>query len=99
MPDAAPRGSRPRRTVPLVIGVAVALIAGVLLAGHHHTARLLVPPRTAISVALHGPQSSRVLAHAHWNRVAVTPIDNQLEHVSFLDHGQLVAEAAIDRSG
>jgi hypothetical protein len=48
---------------------------------------------------MHGPEASQVLPHVHWDRIAVTPIDNQLEHVSFLAHGQLVAEAAIDRAG
>jgi hypothetical protein len=99
MRDSDPRGSRPGRMVPLAIGVTLTLIAGGLLAGLHHTARLVVPPRVAIRAALHGPLASQVLRRVHWNHVTVTPIDNQLEHVSFLAHGQLVAEAAIDRSG
>ena len=98
MPAFGASGVR-RRSVPLVVAIVVAVVGGGLLTSMHHTARLLVPARTAINAALHAPQSARVLAGAHWNRVTVTPIDDQLEHVSFLDHGQLVAEAAIDRSG
>jgi hypothetical protein len=85
--------------LPLVVGIVVALVAGGLLTGMHHTARLIVSPRVAINAALHGPEASQVLPHVHWDRVAVTPIDTQLEHVSFLSHGQLVAEAAIDPAG
>jgi hypothetical protein len=99
MPKSSPRGSRPRRSVPLAVGVAAALIGGALLTHFHHTARLVVPAPTAIKAALHGPEASQVLPRVHWNRVTVTPIDSQLEHVSFLAQGQLVAEAAIDRSG
>src|SRR5207248_2325788 len=76
-----------------------AVFGGVLVTVSHHTARLIVPRRTAITAALHGPEASQVLPRVHWDRVAVTPIDNQLEHVSFLSQGQLVAEAAIDRNG
>ena len=98
MPALDARGTR-GRLVALFVAIAVAVLGGGLLTSLHHTARLLVPARTAIDAALHAPQSARVLAGAHWNRVAVTPIDDQLEHVSFLDRGQLVAEAAIDRTG
>ncbi|MGH2886540.1 MAG: glycosyltransferase 87 family protein, partial [Solirubrobacteraceae bacterium] len=94
-----PRRSRLGARSPLIAGIVVALVLGGLLTGFHHTARLLVPPRTAINAALHGPQTRQALTGVHWNRVAVTPIDNQLEHVSFLSHGKLVAEAAVDRAG
>lgn len=93
------RGSRARRASALAVGIAVAVITGALLTAFHHPARLIVAPKTAIAAAMHGPLASQVLPTAHWNRVTVTPIDNQLEHVSFLDDGQLVAEAAIDRTG
>jgi Glycosyltransferase family 87 len=85
--------------LPLLVGVLVALVVGGLLTSMHHTARLLVPSRVAINAALHGPEASQVLPRVHWDRVAVTPIDTELEHVSFLSHGQLVAEAAINRAG
>ena len=99
MAEPSSRATRSRRTLPLAVGLAVALIGGGLLTAFHHTAHLLVPPRAAINAALHGPEASQVLPHVRWNRVTVTPIDSQLEHVSFLAHGQLVAEAAVDRSG
>jgi hypothetical protein len=90
---------RPGARLPLLVGILVALVVGGLLSTLHHTARLLVAPRTAISAALTGPQARRSLAGVRWDRVAVTPIDDQLEHVSFLSHGQLIADAAIDRTG
>lgn len=93
------RGGLSGARLPLLVGVVVAVVVGGLLTSMHHTARLLVAPRVAISAALHGPEASQVLRHAHWDRVVVTPIDSQLEHVSFLSHGQLVAEAAINRAG
>ncbi len=93
------RGKRSSARVPLLVGIVVAVAVGGLLTTFHHTQRLLVPSRVAIAAAMHGPEASQVLTHVHWDRVAVTPIDNQLEHVSFLSHGQLVAEAAIDRTG
>lgn len=99
MPALDASGAWRRRSVPLVVAIVVAVVGGGLLTFLHHTARMLVPPRTAINAALHAPQSAHVLAGVHWNRVTVTPIDDQLEHVSFLAHGQLVAEAAIDRAG
>ena len=94
-----PRRIRPAARLPLLVGILVALVVGGLLTALHHTARLIVPPRTAIGAALHGPEASQVLPKTHWDRITVTPIDNQLEHVSFLSHGQLVAEAAVDRAG
>ncbi len=99
MGAAEPRHRWSGARLPLLAGIAVTLVLGGLLTGLHHTARLLVPPRTAISAALHGPQAAKALTGVHWDRIEVTPIDNQLEHVSFLSHGQLVAEAAVDRAG
>ncbi len=93
------RGIASSARLPLVAGIVVALVMGGLLTTMHHTQRLIVPPRIAITAAMHGPEASQVLPHVHWDRVAVTPIDNQLEHVSFLFRGQLVAEAAIDPAG
>ena len=41
----------------------------------------------------------RAYTASHWNRITVTAIDQNLVHVSFLAHGQLVADAAVDRHG
>jgi Glycosyltransferase family 87 len=90
---------RPAAKWPLAAGILATLVVGCLLSALHHTARPIVPPRAAIAAAMNGPEASQVLPHIHWDRVVVTPIDTQLEHVSFLSHGQLVAEAAIDRGG
>ena len=94
-----PRATRAGARLPLIVGILAAVVTGGLLTARHHTARLIVPPQVAIHAAMHAPEASQVLPHVHWDRVAVTPIDSQLEHVSFLSHGQLVAEAAIDPGG
>jgi hypothetical protein len=94
-----PRAERGGARVALIVGILVAIAMGGLLTARHHTARLIVPSRVAIVAALHAPEASQVLPHVRWDRIAVTPIDSRLEHVSFLSHGQLVAEAAVDRSG
>jgi hypothetical protein len=65
----------------------------------HHQARPAVAPRIAIAAAMRDPAVARARAGSHWDRVTVTAIDEHLVHVSFLAHGQLVAEAAIDRTG
>jgi hypothetical protein len=94
-----PRPGRAGSRLPLIVGILAALLMGGLLTSRHHTARLIVPSQVAINAARNAPEASQVLPHVRWNRIAVTPIDSQLEHVSFLSHGQLVAEAAVDRSG
>jgi hypothetical protein len=94
-----PRARRVGAKLPPIVGILVTLAMGGLLTARHHTAHLLVPSHVAIDAALHAPEAPQVLTGVGWNRVAVTPIDNQLEHVSFLSRGQLVAEAAVDRRG
>jgi Glycosyltransferase family 87 len=89
---------RRRKVLPLVAGVLVALLAGAVLTATHHDARMAVAPRVAIDAVLRDPAAIRVRAGSHWNRITVTPVDQTLVHVSFLRHGQLVAEAAVDRA-
>lgn len=93
--------SRPLGPVglPVIVGLAVALLAGVTLSLSHHQARPAVAPRVAIAAALRDPAVARARAGSHWNRITVTAIDDKLVHVSFLARGQLVAEAAVDRTG
>ena len=91
--------NRPRNVVPLVAGVLVALVAGAVLTVGHHDARMAVAPRVAIAAALRDPAVARARAGSHWNQITATAIDNTLVHVSFLAHGQLVAEAAVNRHG
>jgi hypothetical protein len=91
--------NRPRNVVPLVAGVLVALVAGAVLTVGHHDARMAVAPRVAIAAAMRDPAVARARAGSHWNQITATAIDNTLVHVSFLAHGQLVAEAAVNRYG
>jgi Glycosyltransferase family 87 len=89
----------PRRALPLVAGIVVALLAGVLMTVTHHPARPSVAPRVAVAAAMRDPKVAAARAGSHWNQVTVTAIDSHLVHVSFLAKGQLVAEAAVDRTG
>jgi len=89
----------PRRALPLVAGVAVAVLAGLALAVSHHAARPAVAPRVAVAAAMRDSTVARDREGSHWDQVTVTAIDAHLVHVSFLANGQLVAEAAVDRSG
>jgi len=91
--------NRPRKVVPLAAGVLVALLAGVVLTIGHHDARTAVAPRVAIAAALRSPRVTHARAGAHWTQITATAIDDNLVHVSFLAHGQLVAEAAVNRYG
>jgi hypothetical protein len=77
----------------------VALLAAVALSITHHQPRPAIAPRIAIAAALRDPAVTRVRAGSHWDRITVTALDDKLVHVSFLAHGQLVAEAAMDGTG
>ncbi|HTX09279.1 MAG TPA: glycosyltransferase 87 family protein [Solirubrobacteraceae bacterium] len=94
----APRAGRVRAAPPLVAGVVVALLAGVLLTVTHRQPRPVVAPPIAIRAALHDPTTAGVLAHAHWNRIKVDALDDQLDQVTFLAGGRLVDTVAVDRS-
>ena len=99
MPAVGRHGIGPRRVVALAAGVVVALLAGVVLTLSHHDPRPSVAPHVAIRAAMNDPAVAAVRADSHWNKVTVTAIDSNLVHVSFLANGQLVAEAAVNRSG
>lgn len=58
----------------------------------------MVALRLAIRAALHDPQTERVLAGSHWNRITVNSLDDQLEHVTFFAGGQLVESITVDRA-
>ncbi len=92
-------GDRRRRVLPLAAGVLVALLAGTALTVTHHDPRTAVAPRLAIRAVLRDPAAVQARAGSHWNRITVTAIDPTLVHVSFLAHGQLVADAAVNRAG
>lgn len=89
----------PRRALPLVVGIVVAVLAGAAMTVTHHPARPAVAPRVAVAAAMRDPKVAAARAGSHWDKVTVTAIDSHLVHVSFLANGQLVAEAAVNRSG
>jgi hypothetical protein len=89
--------ARRRQLSPLLAGLAVALIAGVVLASAHHPPATPISPRAATNAALRDPEMQRALAGSHWDEVKADSIDAQLERVSFWAKGQILAEAAVDR--
>ena len=94
----APRAGRAGAASPLIAGVAVAVVAGLILTVTHRQPRPAVAPRTAIRAALRDPTTARVLRHAHWNRITVGALDDQLDQVTFFAGGRLVETVAVDRS-
>jgi hypothetical protein len=92
------RARRARAGSPLIAGVAVALVAALALTLTHHQARPAVAPRLAIAAARHDAQTAHVLSGAHWNRITVTALDDQLDQVTFFAGGRLVETVAVDRS-
>jgi Glycosyltransferase family 87 len=92
------RARRARSASPLIAGVAVALVAGVVLVATHREPRPAVAPRIAIRAARHDPTTAHVLAHTHWNRITVGALDDRLDQVTFFAGGRLVETVAVDRS-
>jgi hypothetical protein len=91
--------ARRRRLQPLVAGVIVAILAAVALTSTHHSLRPPMSPRVAIEAAMRDARTRTALAGWHWTRVRADPVDARFERVSFWAHGQIVAEAAVDRDG
>jgi Glycosyltransferase family 87 len=92
------RAGRARVASPLIAGLAVALVAGLILTVTHRQPRPAVAPRSAIRAALHDPTTASVLAHARWNRITVGALDDRLDQVTFFAGGRLVETVAVDRS-
>lgn len=96
----APATSSRRRPLPAsVVGAIVGLLALAGLTIAQSPARSPLTPQRAIRVALHDPSARAALAGDRWNTMTADPIDDRLERVSFFDHGRIVAEVAVDRTG
>lgn len=93
-----PRARR-RVPLPLTIGLSVTLVAGFVLSIGRHAPRPPVAPRLAIRAALRDPQVARDLRGSHWNRVSASPLDAQLERVSFWGGSRIDLQVAMDRTG
>ena len=88
-----------RQRLPLAAGIVVALLAAVAIILTHRPQRLAVQRGVAVRAAMRDPTVAEARAGSHWNEVTVTAIDDHLVYVGFLANGQLVAEAAVDRTG
>jgi Glycosyltransferase family 87 len=98
MGSLALRARRAWGASPLIAGIAVASVAGLVLTVTHRSPRLSVAPRVAIRAALRDPPTARVLAGEHWNRVTVSALDDQLDQVTFFAGGRLLEMVAVDRA-
>jgi uncharacterized membrane protein HdeD (DUF308 family) len=90
---------RSGRHAPVVVGVFVALLAGLVLSVAHHAPRSAMPPARAIQTALHDAGTRQILAGSHWTRVAAAPLDGNTERVVFFRGPQIVAQVALQADG
>lgn len=92
-------GAAIRRRPALITALIVFAVAAVGLGLRSHDTPLPLPQGQAIRIALRSRATSQLLTGTRWNRVTVTPVDSTLDRVSFFDGGQVVAQAAVNRSG
>jgi hypothetical protein len=81
----------------LAIWLLVAIVATVALAATHHRPATVLPQRSAVQAALTRPQIQQAIQGAHW-RAESTPVDSNLDRVSFFAGGRILAEAAVQRN-
>jgi hypothetical protein len=81
------------------VGLAIALLAAVVLTVTHHPARPSIPADRAVRLALHDVKTRQALAGSDWSRVRVDRLDSRLEQVTFFAGPQVVAEVALERNG
>src|SRR4051794_40580862 len=77
----------------------LALPALVLLKAHSHAARFPLARAQAIRVASADERARHFLDREPYTRVRISPVDRELERVTFLRGYHLVADVAIDRRG
>jgi hypothetical protein len=88
------------RCRPALSGALVVFVVGVLALGlTQRTTPLPLARGRAIQAVEHSPLAARILAGSRFTSVSVTPLDSDLDRVSFFDHGQIVAQAAVRRDG
>jgi glycosyl transferase family 87 len=92
------RAVRSRRA-PLVAGVVVAVLGGLVLTVTHHVLRPPIPAGRAVQIALRNEKTRQALAGSHWTTVRAEPLDPHTERVAFFRGSQLVAEVALRRDG
>jgi len=88
-----------RRSSALGLALAAFVLAGVAGELARSSTPLPLAPKVAIRDALRDPHVKRGLSRYHWDSVAVTPVDSQLERVSFSSGHRVVAEIAVRRDG
>ena len=90
------RGSIRRR--PALAAALLVFVLGALGMGlTRHTVRPPLPRAQAVAVALKSARVDRVLRRHRWDRIEVSAVDDQLDRVTFLQGGQVVAEVAVKR--
>lgn len=87
------------RRPAVVVALLVFTLAATTLGLTQHQARLALTRQAAIRAAVHSPQTAEALAGARWDSITVSAVDQQLDRVSFFDHGQIVGQVAVGRGG
>jgi len=98
-PSAEPLRSLRRMRVPILAGLAAALVALPLLIAGDDDFRYGLAARNAERAALRSDEVRSHLRGRRQTRVEVTPLDAELQRVSFFDGQRLVLDAAVDESG
>jgi Glycosyltransferase family 87 len=91
--------ARWHRAPAALSAVAVLLVASVGLVVSHHATRQPLHASTAIGDALHSREVVQALARTHWTSASASPLDGQLERVSFSAGAKTVAEVAVRADG
>jgi hypothetical protein len=88
-----------KRRPALIVALAVFVAAGVGAELTHGQASLPLPSRIAIRDALRDSRTATDLRNVRWTRVTTSPVDRQLERVSFYAGPRIVAEVAVRSDG
>lgn len=88
-----------RRFSALTLALGAFALAALGTAVMHSGTKLPLASKTAVRDALRNRTVTRNLRGVHWTRVSVSPVDAQLERVSFYAGPRIVAEVAMHPDG
>lgn len=88
-----------RRRPALITALGVFLAGALALALTQHSTPLPLPRAQAVRAAIQSPLTRQVLTGVRFTDIGVTPLDSNLDRVSFYNSGQIVAQVAIRRDG
>jgi len=95
----ARRLRRPGRYPATIVALLVLIVAAPVLTVTHRAPKQPLAAHAAIRDALRSPIVVAALAGTHWGSAEASPLDGQLERVSFFAGGREVAQAAVRADG